>query len=374
MTTKNPFPTVEYISPEYFCDRAEEQKKINEAITNQRNMTLVSRRRLGKTALIKHCFQLLNEKEPYSLHYFDIYATQNLNDFINLLSTSLVGYFESKPERTVNKLIQLLGKFRPRLSFDELSGMPFIELTLQSEADTHQSLEAIFEYLSQQKKHIVIAIDEFQQIINYPEKNVEAILRTHLQNCPNLTMIFSGSNKRMITSIFSDYARPFYQSSSFLFLQKIDNKIYADFIKHHFQKAGRHITNKSIDYIFEWTLGHTYYVQEFCNRLFASGNTIIEPHQCKHIAEQIIKERDPLYAMFRNILTKSQFKLLQAIAHELAVKQPNASAFIKSHKLVAPSTVNRALTALVEKDLIDYDNDEYSLNDIFLMRWLQRQP
>jgi DNA-binding MarR family transcriptional regulator len=78
--------------------------------------------------------------------------------------------------------------------------------------------------------------------------------------------------------------------------------------------------------------------------------------------------------MFRNILTKSQFKLLQAIAHELAVKQPNASAFIKSHKLVAPSTVNRALTALVEKDLIDYDNDEYSLNDIFLMRWLQRQP
>lgn len=374
MTPKNPFQTIEYVSPEYFCDRETEQKQIIEAIANQRNMTIVSRRRLGKTALIKHCFRSLDETNAYSLHYFDIYATQHLNDFVNLLSTSLVGIFESKPERVLNKLMQVLGKFRPKLSFDELSGMPSVELTLQSETDTRHSLEAIFGYLSQQKKQIVIAIDEFQQIINYPEKNVEAILRTHLQNCPNLTMVFSGSNKRMITSIFNDYARPFYQSSNFLFLQKIDQEKYTDFIQHHFRQAGSQITDKSVDFIFDWTLGHTFFVQEFCNRLFASEIQRIEPHHCKPIADQILKERDPLYAMLRNILTKSQFKLLQGIARELEVKQPNASAFIQQHKLVAASTVNRALAALEEKDLIDYNHDAYAVNDVFLMRWLQKQP
>lgn len=373
MEKTNPFPTIEYISPEYFCDRDEEQKQIIESIENKRNLTLVSRRRLGKTALIKHCFYLLRERKDLSLHYFDIYATQNLHEFINLFSASLIGAFDSKPEKILSRITKVLGRFRPRLTFDELSGAPSVELTLQSENETRQSLSAIFEYLSDQKQRIVIAIDEFQQITNYPEKNVEALLRTHIQNCQNLTMIFSSSNKRMITSIFSDYARPFYQSSGFLFLEKINNQKYAEFIKHHFHKAVRIISDESIEYIFEWTMGYTYFVQELCNRLFASDAQIIESTDCKHVTERLIKERDQLYAIYRNILTRSQFKVLKAIASETSVKQPNASAFIHKHRLTAASTVNRALAALEESELIAFENDEYTLNDIFLMRWLQYQ-
>jgi AAA+ ATPase superfamily predicted ATPase len=371
MAILNPFPTIEYISPDYFCDREEEQKQIVESIENQRNLTIVSRRRLGKTALIKHCFYLLKDRKDLSLHYFDIYATQSLSEFINLFSVSLLGYFESKPDRLLNKITKVLGRFRPKLTFDELSGAPSVELTLQSENDTRQSLNAIFEYLSEQKQRIIIAIDEFQQIINYPEKNVEALLRTHIQNCRNVTMIFSGSNRRMITSIFSDYARPFYQSTGFLFLEIIDSQRYAEFIKHHFRKEDRIISDDAVRYIFEWTFGYTYFVQEICNRLFATGIPVISLEDCKKAADTILKERDQLYAMYRNILTKSQFKLLRAIASETGVKQPNASGFIQQHKLVAPSTVNRALAALEESDLIAFDNDEYSVHDIFLMRWLQ---
>lgn len=374
MTIANPFPTIEYISPDYFCDREEELKQIIESFENHRNLTLVSRRRLGKTALIKHCFYFLKDRNDLSLHYFDIYATQNLSDFINLFSASLLGYFESKPDKLLNKITNVLGRFRPKLTFDELSGAPSVELTLQSESDTKQSLDAIFKYLSEQKQRIIIAIDEFQQIINYPEKNVEALLRTHIQNCRNVTMIFSGSNKRMLSSIFSDYARPFYQSTGFLFLEKIDNQRYAEFIKHHFRIVDRAISDDAIEYIFDWTLGYTYFVQEVCNRLFASGIPEIKAADCKKAASTILKERDQLYAMYRNILTKSQFRLLKAIASETGVKQPNASGFIHQHKLVAASTVNRALAALEEGDLIAFDNEEYSVQDVFLMRWLQNQP
>ena len=133
------------------------------------------------------------------------------------------------------------------------------------------------------------------------------------------------------------------------------------------------ISDESIEYIFEWTMGYTYFVQELCNRLFASDAQIIESTDCKHVTERLIKERDQLYAIYRNILTRSQFKVLKAIASETSVKQPNASAFIHKHRLTAASTVNRALAALEESELIAFENDEYTLNDIFLMRWLQYQ-
>jgi AAA+ ATPase superfamily predicted ATPase len=373
MKPHNPFPTFEYISPEYFCDREAELQQIIESVDNQRNITIVSRRRLGKTALIRHSFYQLKKRKDLSLHYFDIYATRNLHDFINMLSTALVGYFESKPEKILSHLIRLLGQFRPKLSFDELSGAPFVELSLQSDAEKEQSLAAIFDYLSKQKHRVIVAIDEFQQITNYPEKNVEALLRTHIQANSNVTMIYSGSNRRMLISLFNEYARPFYQSTGFLFLDKIDPQQYKKFIVSHFEKAGRRISENALLLILDWAQVHTYFVQEICNRLYSSEIAEIDTGEVKQITYRILEERTPLYQVYQNVLTVSQYALLKAIAMEKMLEKPNASTFITKYKLGAASSVNRSLEALEAKDLILFENNSYSLTDIFLMRWLQRQ-
>lgn len=373
MKTLNPFPTSEYILPEYFCDRESELKQIIDSIDSQRNITIVSRRRLGKTALIKHCFQHLKKRKDISLHYFDIYATSNLHEFINVLSTALIGYFESKPEKMLSQLIKMLGQFRPKLTFDELSGAPSVELSLQNQAEKEQSLSAIFSYLSYQKQRVVIAIDEFQQITNYPEKNVEALLRTHIQANNNVTMIYSGSNRRMLISLFNDYARPFYQSTGFLFLDKIDPDQYKIFIAKHFKKAGRKISEDALSFILDWAQGHTYFVQEICNRVYSGGFASIGINEVKQVTIQILEERTPLYQVYHNMLTISQYALLKAIAIETRIEKPNSSAFLTRHKLGAASSVIRSLEALETKDLIFFESNIYSLTDIFLMRWLQRQ-
>jgi uncharacterized protein len=373
MKTMNPFPTSEYISPEFFCDREAELKQIIDSIDSQRNITIISRRRLGKTALIKHCFHHLKNRKDLSLHYFDIYATRNLHEFINILSTALIGYFESKPEKMLSQLIKMLGQFRPKLTFDELSGAPSVELSLQSPTETEQSLAAIFSYLSKQKQRVIIAIDEFQQITSYPEKNVEALLRTHIQANNNITMIYSGSNRRMLISLFNDYARPFYQSTGFLFLDKIDPDQYKGFISKHFGKAGRKISTDALEFILVWAKGHTYFVQEFCNRMYSTGDTAIDMADVKQVMLQILEERTPLYQVYQNMLTASQYALLKAIAMETQIDKPNSSAFLTKYKLGAASSVIRSLEALETKDLIFVENNIYSLTDIFLMRWLQRQ-
>ena len=54
MTILNPFITKGYVSPHYFCDRAEETGKLISTVLNGNNVVLMSPRRMGKTGLICH--------------------------------------------------------------------------------------------------------------------------------------------------------------------------------------------------------------------------------------------------------------------------------------------------------------------------------
>lgn len=55
MTTiqpNNPFLIAGYYSPAYFCDRQQETATIISALHNERNLTLVAPRRMGKTEMV----------------------------------------------------------------------------------------------------------------------------------------------------------------------------------------------------------------------------------------------------------------------------------------------------------------------------------
>ena len=54
---RNPFIINGYISPAYFCDRKAESEILIRQMTNGNNIALISTRRMGKTGLIRHCFQ-----------------------------------------------------------------------------------------------------------------------------------------------------------------------------------------------------------------------------------------------------------------------------------------------------------------------------
>jgi len=47
-------------------------------------------------------------------------------------------------------------------------------------SEGRETLKQIFEYLGQSGKRCCIAIDEFQQILNFPESGVEALIRSYI--------------------------------------------------------------------------------------------------------------------------------------------------------------------------------------------------
>ncbi len=372
MKVNNPFILTGYVSPVYFCDRREETRKILSAVENNRNLTLFSIRRIGKTGLIEHAFHNLQRQKKYNLIYLDILPTSDLKDFINVFAKAVISGLETKPEQFFNKIGELFSSIRPTVSFDPITGIPNIQFNLETDKEVSQTLEKIFKYIKKQKKRIVIAIDEFQQIVNYPEKNVEATLRANVQSTNNATFIFSGSHKHILLSMFGKYGRPFYQSTELLHLEKIEYERYKKFIGSKFEKGKKRIKDEHIDRILKITRNHTYYVQFFCNRLYGLPFKSITDEIIGKTLLDILQENESVYINYRNLLTSSQWNLLEAIAKEGSAKKLLSKEFIKTHSLTAASSVQTALAALLNKEMIYKEDNYYFIYDVFFERWLER--
>ena len=367
----NPFITGGYLSPEYFCNRAEETKRITDAISSRRNLTLISLRRMGKTGLLKHVkFQLEHSKKTFAVIYADLLPTMNGNEMLNSISSAL--YRVRKREKNfLEKMLSFMASLRPRLTMDPLTGEPSIELKVESSSGIQSGLEQILRLISEIKQDIVFMFDEFQQIHNYPEKNIEQMLRTVIQTYPSVPFIFSGSSKHMLENMFMSPGRPFYQSSELIYLDRIRLDNYRIFIKENFSKGKKEIDDISIDKVFTWTRLHTYYVQYVCNHLYEKTENTIGEEQVKNVFHQIITDYEPQYINYRNLLPPHQFRLLKAIAVQDGVTQPTSGEFIRKNDLTSPSSVSTSLKALAEKEMIVYDLDRWNVYDVFFSRWLE---
>ncbi len=372
MKISNPFLLSGYISPEYFCDRNDEANEILDAIQNNRNITLYSQRRIGKTSLISHVFHSLKSDKKIICIYLDILATGSLKDFLNVFGNAVISAIETKPEKFFKKTSELFASFRPVISIDPLTGLPNFQLNIVSKQEAEQSIDGIFNYLKLQKKKVVVAIDEFQQIADYDEKNVEALIRTNIQKASNSVFIFSGSKKHLLLSMFEEKNRPFFKSTQLLGLEKIKNKTYSDFIIKNFHQAGKKISEEQTKKIIEWTNVQTFYVQYICNRIYGKNNKIITDTIINESIIEILKEQEITFINYRNLLTDYQWRILKAVALEGIVKSVLSKNFISKYKLNTPSSVKTAVDSLVIKDILSSDSEGYSIQDSLFQRWLER--
>ena len=371
-TPLTPFPTTGYYGDKYFCDREEETKRILINLRGGQSTILTAPRRIGKTALIHHVLGKL----PSGTRgiYLDILPTENISAFLNELASAVIRNFPAR-KKAGQKLWDFIKSLRTTISFDSLTGSPQVSFTLK-ESEVPYQIETIFTFLENQEVKYVIAIDEFQQIVKYPEKNTDAWLRTLIQRLKNVIFIFAGSQQHLLNEMFTIPSRPFYNSASLLKIGKIDREKYRKYIKSHFIENDKAVEDKTIGSFIDWANGHTYYVQLICNRVYLTGTNKIDEVTWKEEAARLLKEQEPVYFNYRNMLTQPQWKVLKAAALEGELYEPTGIDFVMKYSLGNPSTVLRSLESLIRMELIysDFDTNGkkfYSINDLLFCRWIE---
>ncbi len=370
----NPFLITGYQSEELFCNREPETSLLINNTLNGNNMTLISPRRMGKTGLILHAFKKLSTNKQCETLYVDIFATRSLSEFIKALSEAMLNEFNEKTSLG-KKFWNFVKGLRPLITYDPLSGVPQVQINYQTEGEKQQTLRHLLRLLENHNKRIIVAIDEFQQIREYPEDNIEALLRTEIQHMQNVSFIFCGSKRHMMIDIFSNNKKPFYASTQFLFLEEIESKHYTPFIKKLFEENGRKIEQETIEFILKWTKNYTYYTQSVCNKIYASQTKKITVETVKNAIQEILELQTPVYHQLRDLLTTAQWNYLIAIAKEDRITQITAQDFLMKHQIGTASNSTRLMKSLVDKELILEtilrDKKEYAIYDVFFSHWLK---
>ncbi len=367
----NPFITSDYVSSKYFCNREEESNLLINEITNGNNVALISARRMGKTGLIMHCFDKKEIKSNFNLFFIDIYATASLRDLVFVLSKEIVERLKPAGKKAIEAFCTTVKSIQPGISFD-VTGVPSFNLKLGDINSEETTLEEIFTYLNQSEKPSIVAIDEFQQISHYPEKNVEALLRTHIQHCNNARFIFAGSQRHIMDKMFTGASQPFCQSVSIQNLNSIDIDDYAKFAINHFNESDKKISPEIIQIVYNRFDGITWYVQKLLNSLFAM--TSVGDECTSNMVDEAIENNVESYKytyseiLFR--LPAKQKEVLIEIAKEGDAKAITSAKFIKKHSLSSSSSVQSALRGLLEKDFIKHEKGSYRVYDKFLAIWL----
>ena len=368
----NPFITSGYVSNDYFCDRENESKEVIKTITNGNNLAIISPRRMGKTGLIRHCFHQPEISRHYHCFFIDIYATNNLKEFVFKLGKEIFETLKPNGSKFIDGFFSIISSLRPAFKIDSITGSPTFDIGIGEIAEPAFSLEQIFNYLEAADKPCLVAIDEFQQIASYSEHNIEAVLRTHIQHCKNSSFIFAGSQRHIMQNIFFSSSRPFYQSVSLLTLKAINEKVYIDFVQQHFSKDNRVISKELISTVYRVFEGHTWYIQNIFNELY--GMTVQgETCTLEFIQESVrrkIGSFEPLFLSTLSFLTERQKEILYAIAKEGKARSVTSSAFIKKHGLLSSSSVQTAIKQLLDKEIITSENNVYQVYDRFFGLWL----
>lgn len=370
----NPFIISGYEGPEYFCDRVKESERLRSEIENGNNVALIATRRMGKSGLIKHCFQNDEVQEDYYTFFIDIYDTKNLGDLVLKLGKEILESLKPYGLKALKTFWDCVHSLQAGISFSP-TGEASFSVQVGDIKQGANTLDEIFHYLSIADKPCIVAIDEFQQIMSYPETNVEATLRTYVQNCRNARFIFSGSQRHTMGQMFTSAARPFFQSVSIMHLDSIAPSIYDSFAKTHFRNAGKVLDDGVTDAVYSFSQGVTWYTQKLFNTMFAS--TISGEVCCiDHVREAIdyilaTSEYSFQETLFR--LPEKQKHVLVALAKEGPAKQITSGAFIHKYRLPSSSSVQAAVKGLLEKDFITCEQGVYKVYDLFLAEWIARQ-
>lgn len=368
MKLKNPFLTAGYAGEEYFCDRRRETAKMVAAFENDRNLTLIAPRRYGKTGLIKNA--LAKMPAEFTGVYLDIFSVEDLASFTAAFASAVVGALDSPVEKTLSDVARFFRSCRPTITPQD-DGTPRFSFDI-APSSAKATLDETFAYLKSKNRRAVIAIDEFQQIADFPEKGVEAALRSHIQFVPWVRFVFAGSRHHVMSEMFGSAKRPFYQSTEILSLGPIDSAEYEKFARDHFASRRKRVSSKVFQTLYERFGGITWYIQAVLNKVWESGGGLTSARQIDEAVDSLVEGNAIVFHdLFRSQNVASR-ALLKAVAEEGCVAAPTAGGFLSKHALPPHSTVRSALKNLLDGDLLYQTDRGYVVYDRLFDIWLSR--
>ena len=364
------------VSDYNFIGRERETKRLLDNFKGGINVILMSPRRLGKTSLVKHVCNKLDDKDIITV-YLDIFGCKSEYDFYNKLTAEVLKQTASKHELWFEEAKEFLYRLTPKISFSPEPNSDFsISLGITPKTHTPEEVLQMAETIAiKRKKRIVICIDEFQQIGEMSNsKQIQARLRTVWQHQKHVSYCLFGSKHHLMSTIFLHRSMPFFQFGDTISLNKIATEDWVEYIVSHFADGKRTISHALAEEICKFTENYSAYVQQLAWLVFTlkeEGETVTED-DVKQAKNDLLATNDILFMQMIEPLSEFQLNFLRAIASGIK-KDFGLSEVREEYNLGSYSNITRLKTALLERDLIEKQKTEWVITDPIFAKWLKRK-
>ncbi len=371
---KNPFVYGETVSGENFCNRTVEIKELVADIINCQNVIIFSPRRYGKTSLIKKVLDRVKRKGILTF-YVDLYPAINKNRFVEIYAGAISSGLPGGVHQVAKKIREYLPRIIPKVVVDEQSVHFEFEFERSGSSSPHidDLLVAVKKVADQKNKTAVVVFDEFQEIVNFNDDEIERKMRSVFQNHRNISYIFMGSKTHLMRDIFNNPNRPFYKSGKHFPLDKINPKELSLFAKRKFTNQGIDIGHDELDSILDDTERHPYYFQMLCHVLWelSMESRKITKADIDEAFNILISRESSVYVAIWEDLTIKQKNLMVALAKE-EYPEVFSKKFLEKYGLGPSSSIQKALKKLLKKELVQQENGSYVIYDLFFKKWIRR--
>ncbi|MDX8430835.1 MAG: ATP-binding protein [Candidatus Algichlamydia australiensis] len=352
---QNPFKFGDPVEGDFYLPRPELFSTVKQFLENRIHVVLMGPRRFGKTSFTLNLLHTL-EKEGYTCLFVDIFNITSHKDFLHQLlrAIRLKSSFKDKLKNWWKKVGQLVPKIVANI--DSFSGSPNIEfsLSLLTEEDVKTAIQDLLEGLEGLGKKVIITLDEFQKISEIHDKGwLEATLRTHFQRLKNVSFLFTGSRKSLISEMLNDPSRPFYRSCQTIEFPAFGSE-FTDWVIKRFATIGIQCEKEAIIRLRQLVQDTPNYVQMVCFHLVAAALPKIEQHNVEEVLETVTRQNAYAYQTLLNSLTHAQQRSLRLAANE------KESLFQKEnltkYEIVSSAALHSSLKALKTKGILDEES------------------
>ena len=370
-----PFQYGKLATKENFVNRVEDRAQLKGFLSSHINVMLVSPRRWGKSSLVRVAMEeLMEENGDIRVCYIDAFSIGSESEFYRTFASQVIACASSKFEKRVQDAKKFLAGVVPQVVIkDNITDFMAFDVKFVPQEQDKMDILRLPETLAVSKKiHIIVCIDEFQQLSNLPEyKNMEGKMRSAWQQQQHVSYCLYGSKRHMMMDIFNNSNSPFYRFGQMLFLQKIAKSEWVPFIVDTFRKSGKLITESFAERICDVVECHSWYLQQLCYFVWNATSIEVTEQSFEYGVRQLLNTNSPMFQNDTETLPPSQIEMLRAIKD--GVRQL-ASAEAKSrYSLGSPNTISKNKKLLQNKDIVEKQKGKLVFVDPVYKLWFAQE-
>jgi len=375
---ENPFTYGVVVTGKYFTGRAEELAELKLDMRSGQNVVIISPRRYGKTSLV---FQTMEDltKEGVLVAYVDLMISETKTEFASSLANALYDGLVVPFDRAWKKAGDFFSRLslRPKFTIDE-AGKPVVEIsTTIGERDVDQIIRELLalpgEIAGQRQKPVVVIMDEFQEVVNI-DPHLPATMRAVFQRQGEVSHVFLGSKRHIMTDVFTSTNQPLYRMAKVLPLGAIDYPTFEEFLRARFASTATLVSEGAVERILEITACHPHDTQQLAYFAWSHAylhHQSLTPELVDHAFQRVLEVEDDRFTIIWDGLSRGQRLVLKALAAD-GNREVYSEEYRLRHRLGAPTSVQAAIRGLKTKDLIEATAEGYSITDRLLSAWIRR--